>query len=97
MTGRYNHQAFSDYLQKKGQYDSKIIEVGKTHSSEKYPWSISGYWWYNNNMIDYCKTKPPVDRVGQRVNGRYLPNGYEDRRHYTQKAFAVLGLSYPGN
>ena len=97
VTGRYNHQAFSDYLQKKGEYDSKIIEVGKTHSSEKYPWSISGYWWYNNNMIDYCKTNPPVDRVGQRVNGRYLPNGYEDRRHYTQKAFAVLGLSYPGN
>jgi predicted chitinase len=97
VTGRYNHQAFSDYLQNKGEYDPKIMEVGKTYSSEKYPWSISGYWWFNNNMIDYCKTKPPVDRVGQRVNGRYLPNGYQDRRNYTKKAFTVLGIPYPGN
>ena len=43
-------------------------------------------------MIDYCKGRPDVDRVGQRVNGRYLPNGYEDRRKYTAKAFSVLGL-----
>ena len=92
VTGRYNHQAFSDYLQKHGQYDHKIMEVGKTYTSNKYPWSISGFWWYDNKMIDYCKSRPDVDRVGQRVNGRYLPNGYEDRRHYTAKAFAVLGL-----
>ena len=93
VTGRYNHQAFSDYLQKHGQFDHKIMEVGKTYTSEKYPWSISGFWWYDNKMIDYCKSRPDVDRVGQRVNGRYLPNGYEDRRHYTAKAFSVLGLN----
>ena len=92
VTGRYNHQAFSDYLQKQGKYDPKIMEVGKTYTSEVYPWSISGFWWMDNNMIDYCKSRPDVDRVGQRVNGRYLPNGYEDRRYYTQKAFNVLGL-----
>ena len=97
VTGRYNHQAFSDYLQKKGEFDAKIMEVGKTYSSEKYPWSISGFWWYDNKMNEYCAGNPPVDRVGQRVNGRYLPNGYEDRRHYSRKAFDVLGLPYPGN
>ena len=97
VTGRYNHQAFSDYLQKKGEFDHRIMEVGKTYTSEKYPWSISGHWWWANNMNEYCATYPPVDRVGQRVNGRYLPNGYEDRRHYTIKSFDVLGLSYPGN
>jgi len=97
VTGRYNHQAFSDYLQKKGEYDPNIMEVGKTHSSEKYPWSISGFWWNDNNMNEYCATKPPVDRVGQRVNGRYLPNGAEDRREYSRKAFSVLGITYPGN
>lgn len=96
-TGRYNHQAFSDYLQKKGCFDPKIMEVGKTYTSEKYPWSISGFWWMNNNMITYCQQKPSVDRVGQRVNGRYLPNGFEDRRRYSQKAFDTLGLPYPGN
>lgn len=97
VTGRYNHQAFSDYMQKKGEYDPKIMEVGKLHSSDKYPWSISGFWWHDNNMVDYCKSRPSVDRVGQRVNGRYLPNGYQDRREYTQKAFEVLGIPYPGN
>ena len=97
VTGRYNHQAFSDYLQKKGEFDHKIMEVGKTYTSEKYPWSISGFWWNDNNMNEYCAGNPPVDRVGQRVNGRYLPNGYEDRRHYSRKAFDVLGLPYPGN
>ena len=97
VTGRYNHQAFSDYLQKKGEFDHKIMEVGKTYTSEKYPWSISGFWWEDNNMNEYCSGNPPVDRVGQRVNGRYLPNGYEDRRIYSRKAFEVLGLPYPGN
>lgn len=97
VTGRYNHQAFSDYLQKIGEFDPKIIEVGKTYTSEKYPWSISGHWWYNNKMNEYCATNPPVDRVGQRVNGRYLPNGYQERRHYSKASFDVLGLQYPGN
>jgi putative chitinase len=97
VTGRYNHQAFSDYMQKKGEFDANIMEKGKYHSSEKYPWSISGFWWYDNKMNEYCAGNPPVDRVGQRVNGRYLPNGYEDRRHYSRKAFDVLGLPYPGN
>ena len=97
VTGRYNHQAFSDYLQKKGEFDHKIMEVGKTHTSEKYPWSISGHWWHNNKMNEYCETNPPVDRVGQRVNGRYLPNGYQERRHYSKASFDVLGLQYPGN
>ena len=97
VTGRANHQAFSDYLQKKGQYDPKVMEVGKTYSSEKYPWSISGFWWMNRGMISHCQKRPGVDDVGSKVNGRYLPNGYEDRRHYSRKAFEVLGLPYPGN
>lgn len=97
VTGRYNHQSFSDYLQRKGEFDANIMEVGKTYSSEKYPWSISGYWWYNNKMNEYCRTNPPVDRVGQRVNGRYLPNGAEDRRVYTRRSFNVMNLPYPGN
>ena len=97
VTGRYNHQTFSDYLERKGEFDPNIMEIGKTYTSEKYPWSISGNWWNTNKMNEYCNEYPPVDRVGQRVNGRYLPNGYEDRRHYSRKAFEVIGLPYPGN
>ena len=91
VTGRYNHQRFADYLATQGKSDPKVMAEGKTYTSEVYPWSISGHWWYVNGMVDYCKQKPDVDRVGQRVNGRYLPNGFEDRRAFTARAFRVLG------
>ena len=97
VTGRANHQAFSDYLQKKGKFDPNVMEIGKTYSSEKYPWSISGFWWMNRGMISHCQKRPGVDDVGSKVNGRYLPNGYEDRRHFSHKAFDVLDIAYPGN
>ena len=97
VTGRYWHQTFSDYLQAMGTYDHKIMEVGKTYTCDKYPWSISGHWWNCNDMNAYTNGNPPIDRVGQRVNGRYLPNGFEDRRDYSWRAFEVLGLPYPGN
>jgi len=92
VTGRANHQDFANYLQKIGKPDPKIMEIGKTYTCEVYPWSISGNWWMNNDMPAYCETRPDVDRVGQRVNGRYLPNGYQDRRDYTARAFAELGV-----
>ena len=92
VTGRANHQSFADYMASIGKPDLDIMAIGKTYSSEKYPWSISGNWWRVNDMPAYCETRPDVDRVGQRVNGRYLPNGYEDRRAYTSRAFRVLGV-----
>ena len=96
-TGRYNHQRFSDYLKKLGKEDPNIMAVGKTHTSKHYPFTISGFWWHDNKMNNYCLTIPPIDRVGARVNGRYLPNGYEDRRKYSRRAFGILGIPYPGN
>ena len=92
VTGRANHQDFANYLQKIGKPDPKIMDIGKTYTCEVYPWSISGNWWMNNDMPAYCETRPDVDRVGQRVNGKYLPNGYQDRRDYTERAFRVLGV-----
>ena len=92
VTGRANHQDFADYLASIGKPDPQIMAVGKTYTSEKYPWSISGNWWRNNNMNAYCATNPDIDRVGQRVNGRYLPNGYQERRDYTRRAWEVLGV-----
>ena len=91
-TGRANHQDFADYLAKIGKPDPKIMELGSEYSCDIYPWSMSGNWWLNNNMNEYCLGNPDIDRVGQRVNGRYLPNGYQDRRDYTNRAFRVLGV-----
>tara|TARA_B100001094_G_scaffold320323_1_gene366386 strand:+ start:1919 stop:2659 length:741 start_codon:yes stop_codon:yes gene_type:complete len=91
-TGRYWHTKFSEYLESKDQDDPKILEEGKEYTSQKYPWSISGFWWNENGMNEYCQGWPDVDRVGARVNGRYLPNGFRDRRWYSNLAFDVLGL-----
>ena len=97
VTGRYNHQSFSDYMSSIGQPDPKIMEIGKTYSSEKYPWTISGNWWRCAGMNNYCAARPQhtdyqIDEVGARVNGRMRPNGADDRLHYTHKAFDVLGI-----
>jgi predicted chitinase len=91
-TGKFNHSQFSNYLTNIGKRDDKVMEIGKTYTSEVYPWSISGFWWKDNGMNEYCATRPDVDRVGQRVNGKYLPNGYQDRRDYTARAMKVLGV-----
>ena len=92
VTGRYNHTRFSEYLEKIGKADPRILEEGKTYTAEVYPWSISGFWWDDNGMNEYCESWPDMDKVGARVNGKYLPNGYQDRRDYTNRAFEVLGL-----
>lgn len=95
VTGRYNHQAFSDYLDSLGQSDYRIMDEGKTYTSKNYPWTISGFWWHQNNMNAYCAirskcTDLQIDEVGARVNGRMRPNGANDRISYTDKAYRTL-------
>ena len=92
VTGRHNHQKFSDYLASIGKADPKIMEVGKTYTCNRYPWSISGYWWLSNGMNELCDKRPDVDQVGRRVNGQMPPRGAAERRAYTQKAMRVLGV-----
>lgn len=95
VTGRANHQDFADYMESIGQPDPNIMAIGKTWSAERYPWSISGNWWRNNNMQGMCKarkecTNAQIDEVGARVNGRNRPNGADDRIMYTDRAYKAL-------
>ena len=95
VTGRYNHQAFADYMESIGEADPRIMAEGKQYTSVHYPWSISGYWWYQNSMNAYCANRPKctnfqIDEVGARVNGRNRPNGADDRIAYTDKAYRTL-------
>jgi len=92
VTGRNWAQQFSDQRTSIGKPDPKIMDVGSEYSCDVYPWSISGFWWQANDMPAYCEQMPDVDRVGQRVNGKYLPNGYLERREFTDRAFQVLGV-----
>ena len=48
VTGRYNHQAFSDYLDSIGQSDYRVMDEGKTYTSKVYPWTISGCLLYTS-------------------------------------------------
>ena len=90
VTGRYNHQSFADAIG-----DPKVMEIGKTYTSEKYPWSISGHWWRNNNMKALCAqhkacSNADIDVIGASVNGRMRPNGADDRIAYTDRAYKTL-------
>ena len=95
VTGRANTQDFADYMESIGQADANIMEIGKTWNAEKYPWSISGNWWRNNNMKSMCLsrktfTNHQIDEIGARVNGRMRPNGADDRISYTDRAYKTL-------
>ena len=66
VTGRYNHQSFANAIG-----DPKVMEIGKTYTSEKYPWSISGHWWKKNGMKQLCQehkacTNADIDVIGSR-------------------------------
>ena len=95
VTGRANTQDFADYMESLGQADPNIMAIGKTWNAERYPWSISGNWWRNNNMQGMCKarkecTNSQIDEIGARVNGRNRPNGADDRIQYTDRAYKTL-------
>jgi predicted chitinase len=90
VTGRYNHQSFADAIG-----DPKVMELGKTYTSEKYPWSISAFWWKQNNMKALCQqhkacNDADIDAIGARVNGRMRPNGADDRISFTDRAYRTL-------
>ena len=90
LTGRANYTGFYRFMKSQGIDDPKILSEGKHHIAKHYPWTSGGWWWMAAGMMDYCKNNPSVDRVGARVNGKYLPNGYQHRRHYTSNAFRIL-------
>ena len=90
VTGRYNHQSFAESIG-----DPKVMELGKTYTSEKYPWSISGHWWWENNMKALCQqhkgcSNADIDAIGARVNGQMRPRGADERIKYTDTAYRVL-------
>jgi predicted chitinase len=90
VTGAYWHRLFGESIG-----DPKVFELGKTYTAEKYPWSISAFWWLQNGMKDMCAarkecTNAQIDEVGARVNGRNRPNGADDRISFTDRAYRTL-------
>ena len=90
VTGRYNHQSFADAIG-----DPEVMNQGKSYTSEKYPWSISGHWWKTNGMKALCAqhkacSNSDIDVIGARVNGRNRPNGADDRIVFTDRAYKTI-------
>jgi putative chitinase len=84
LTGRYNYQAFADYIG-----DPEVMD-GQEYVASKYPFTSAGFWWWKNRMNTLVDSGASVDEVGARVNGKFLPNGYEDRRYYYYRASEVI-------
>ena len=87
LTGRANHQDFANFIG-----DQRVMQ-GASYVGENYPFTSAGFFWKNANLnalADKGDSDDHVDRVGQRVNGAHLPNGYVDRRYYFAKASAVI-------
>jgi putative chitinase len=81
LTGRYNYQAFSDFI-----HDPKVMD-GVNYVSTTYPFSSAGFWWHNNDMNALCDRGASVEAVTLRVNGGTI--GLADREAYYQKACQV--------
>jgi len=82
LTGRYNYQAFSDFI-----HDPNVMN-GVDYVSTTYPFSSAGFWWHNNEMNALCDRGASVEAVTTRVNGG--TNGLADREAYYQKACQVI-------
>eukprot|EP00770_Monocercomonoides_exilis_P007212 MONOS_7175.1-p1 / transcript=MONOS_7175.1 / gene=MONOS_7175 / organism=Monocercomonoides_exilis_PA203 / gene_product=endopeptidase LytF / transcript_product=endopeptidase LytF / location=Mono_scaffold00239:47660-48448(+) / protein_length=262 / sequence_SO=supercontig / SO=protein_coding / is_pseudo=false len=82
LTGRYNYQAFANFIGDQG------VMNGVDYVAQNYPWSSAGFWWHKNNMNSLCDKNPSVEQVTKRVNGGY--NGLESRRSYFNKAVNIF-------
>ena len=87
LTGRYNYQRFSDWLERNGMSDDKVMELGANYVANKYPFLSAVCWIEENQWAEVCKTQD-VYRVTRVLNGGY--NGLEDRVHYYKKACEVI-------
>ena len=83
LTGRYNFQRFSDWLERNGMKDDNVMSLGSNYVAEKYPFLSAVCWIEENNWADICKSQD-VYKVTRVRNGGY--NGIEDRLALYAKA-----------
>ena len=87
LTGRYNYQRFSDWLERNGMKDDKVMQQGANYVAEEYPFLSAVCWIEENNWASVC-TGTDVYRVTRVLNGGY--NGIEDRVKLYNKACEVI-------
>ena len=87
LTGRYNFQRFSDWLERNGMRDDQVMGIGAEYVANKYPFLSAICWIEENNWAEVCKSHDTY-HVTRVLNGGY--NGLEDRLHYYKKACAII-------
>ena len=87
LTGRYNYQRFSDWLERNGMKDDKVMEQGANYVANVYPFLSAVCWIEDNNWASICEGTD-VYRVTRVLNGGY--NGIEDRLKLYNKACEVI-------
>lgn len=85
LTGRYNYQAFADFIG-----DQRVME-GVNYVAANYKFQPSGFWWYKNDMSNFINNEgADIYDTTKRVNGGL--NGIEDRIRYFEKAKQIFNL-----
>ena len=87
LTGRYNYQRFSDWLERNGMRDENVMKFGADYVANHYPFLSAVCWIEENKWAEVCKTED-VYQVTRVLNGGY--NGLEDRMHYYNKACKAI-------
>lgn len=57
LTGRGNYQAFSDYLDKMGRSDERIMQEGASVIAEDYAWEAAAWFWKNDIITGHNGTE----------------------------------------
>jgi putative chitinase len=84
LTGRYNYQAFADYMGDQG------IMEGVDYVAAVYPFTSAGFWWHNNKINEFIDGGASCRQVSAKVNGQDPANGLSDRLYYFRKASQVI-------
>ena len=87
LTGRYNYQRFSDWLERNGMKDDKVMQKGANYVADEYPFLSAVCWIEENDWASICKGTD-VYRVTRVLNGGY--NGIEHRLKLYKKACKAI-------
>jgi predicted chitinase len=92
LTGRFNHQRFSLWLDKQKISDRKVMEQGTDYTANRYPFLSAAAWIEENRWIESLNTGD-LERSTRVLNGGL--NGLEDRRYYYGRAVRAIPETTP--
>lgn len=87
LTGRYNYQKFSDWLERNGMKDDEVMKSGADYIAKKYPFLSAVCWIEENDWARVCEGQD-VYQSTRVLNGGY--KGIEDRVLRWKRACEVI-------